>query len=132
MEITKVKREPKVKKEPGEPKVKKEPKEPKQVRVKKEKKEDSDDSGAPASLAQRLKNKRKSGPPKKSPKKNPWETDSEDENELSDISVVSDGEVSDDDFEQTSKKVKTNGTSGGASATVKIEMDSSLGNVFFL
>lgn len=141
-ETTKVKREPKVKKEPaepkvkkepGQPKVKKEPVEPKAPRIKKEKADDSNESGGPQSLAQRITNKRKSGGSAKKPKKNPWETDSEDEEEISDFSGVSDdnGSDSDGDFRHVSKKVKANGNSNhGAAAVIKDEADSSVGKFF--
>ena len=110
VETAKVKREPKVKKEPSEPKVPK---------VKKEKKEAN---GEPQSLADRMKKKRKSTPDKRKPKKNPWETDSDEDDDISDFSGVSD-EDSDGDFRPDTKKAKTN-TNG---AVVKREPELSLG-----
>ena len=108
----KVKREPK-------PKIKKEPAEPKPPKVKKEKKEAN---GEPASLADRMKKKRKSTD---KPKKNPWETDSEEESEISDFSAPSDVD-SDGDFRPAPKKPKPSSSRNGA--TVKTEPDSTLGN----
>ena len=110
VETAKVKREPKVKKEPSEPKVPK---------VKKEKKEAN---GEPQSLADRMKKKRKSTPDKRKPKKNPWETDSDEDDDISDFSGVSE-EDSDGDFRPDTKKAKTN--SNGA--VVKREPELSLG-----
>lgn len=47
----------------------------------------------------------------KKPKKNPWETDSEEDDDISDFSGVSDEEESDDDFRPVTKKAKSNGAS---------------------
>ncbi|XP_063685282.1 DNA topoisomerase 2-alpha-like isoform X2 [Bolinopsis microptera] len=112
IETVKVKREPKVKKEPTEPKA------PKAPAVKKEKKE-ANGEPQPMSLADRMKKKRKSSPMK--PKKNPWETDSEEDDDISDFSGVS-GEESDEDFRPVTKKAKS-ATNGAA---LKLEPDISL------
>ena len=112
-ETVKVKREPKVKKEPAEPKA------PRAPAVKKEKKE-ANGEPQPMSLADRMKKKRKSSPMK--PKKNPWETDSEEDDDISDFSGVS-GDESDGDFRPVTKKAKS-ATNGAA---VKLEPDISLG-----
>lgn len=94
---------------PSEPvKVKREKKEAKEPKAPRVKKEEEDE---PGSLAARLKKKRKSTTPKKAPKKNPWETDSEEEEDISDFSGISD-EGSDGDFRPSSKKAKISNGNG--------------------